>query len=164
MYSKITYYFVDTSVILALNSKSDKHQIKFIQNPSNHFLYTETTKKLLRYHTIPNRFRYVHGNLTRERKDEALDLLGTIWNQRFNNMLSDVYLTSPKQLARFRMDFYTVFEGSSCCHKLGILPSDYIMTPPLLTCNLRFLNKFIMRSDTSEVLEETINKKGFRAP
>ena len=34
MYSKITYYFVDTSVILALNSKSDKHQIKFIQNPS----------------------------------------------------------------------------------------------------------------------------------
>jgi hypothetical protein len=168
----LRYFFIDTNVVIDYDN--DLPDVRgFVDDPRNVLYYTETVKRELsmRSGEIHEKFIFYHSKLTPKMKDMGVKMLAEIWHKRFSNpyamqtvsgdCIRDGFSLDDKHLAKFRNNLFIIFEASSSCHDPGVLPDDMFVTPPLLTRNTDLLKKFIIRKETEDVLENTINLCGF---
>jgi len=97
--SRKNYYFVDTNVIIGYRRKQFDTEIpefiKFIEDKTNEFLYTESVLEELKQPGIsypesskdPNipdkRFRFVESGISLSHKEKTIDLLHDLWDSTF---------------------------------------------------------------------------------
>jgi len=154
MKPKMTYYFVDTNIIISYINEDDIKLIGYINNPDNHFYYTETVRNELNFKNILNEFKYkniVPDIFKYVDSDISPERMNSIFKDIFDE--SKTFILTSEQISKFKNDLKIIFEAGYVCY--DILPKDVFTEPKLLTHNLKLYN-------TSKALLETlINNHGF---
>ncbi|GJM06550.1 MAG: hypothetical protein DHS20C10_02840 [marine bacterium B5-7] len=170
----LSYFFVDTNVIIGYRLEQYQGIRDFIEDPSHKFFYTETVLKELQ--TKKNRFpeadpdklssplfHYITSKISPLHMQKSIALLHKLWLDEFSGeefAAQRGFQLSEKQLLTFNNDLRIVFEAGFTCHAADVLPPDDFRTPPLLTNNMRLLKKFMLTKRAEEVVEQTINMSG----
>jgi hypothetical protein len=163
------YFFVDTNIIIGFQHNEPDIR-EFVKDPDNFFFYTETVQQELlsssKQTTVDSKFQFFNSRLSQSRKLNALTLLDSLWKDRFDgkkHQMRDGFGLTPQMLSRFQNDLFVIFEASNSMFQHNLLPADepVFKTPLLLTNNMRLVNKFILRPETNDLLETTINLSGF---
>lgn len=173
---QISYFFVDTSVILGYRLNQYPGIKAFVENPDLKFFYTETVLDELREDkhlgVIPESdpdskenkfFRYIDSRLKPNHKQSAVNLLQNLWLSQFEGRLKNPrlgYQLNAQQLESIKRDLFIIFESGYACHAPGVLPDDHFITPPLLTNNVQLIKKFVSKPEAQKILEITINLCG----
>jgi hypothetical protein len=147
----VNYFIVDTNVIISYMGKVNDAIIKFIEDDSNKFFYTETvrTELLTKYTDIPGIFKYILTTLPLTSKECAYD------------DLVDGFKLNDDQKKKFRNDIFIVFEAGYICYSDQVMPQDVFEEPALLTNNLKLYSKFIAGESNKNKMERTIGLYGF---
>ena len=139
-------YFVDANIIISYIEYSNNNiinaLIKFINDSTIQFYYTETVKKEVNvgYHIIPDVFKYWDSSLTEYRKNRAY--LGLM-----------EYLKSININETQKNDIYMIFEASYSCY--DVTGNDDFSESYLFTHNLTVYKSW------QKELETIINDSGF---
>ena len=149
----MTYYLVDTNIIISyMNKESPKIQ-EYIDNPNNHFYYTETVQKEVtiteQQNKIPDVFTYINSGISENKKELIFGKL--------KEFLTKLKLTS-NQLSKFRNDLTIIIEAGYVCY--SVTPETEFTEPYLLTNNLNLYRKFIGNPVNKKILEDIINAFG----
>ena len=152
MINKANYYFVDINIVISYIQHENIAMSTYIDDPNNHFFYTETVKQELEVKpmTIPTVFKFISSKLSERRKDLALDDLSS----------DAVFHLSINQKIKFRNDLFIIFESGYSCYDTDVAPVDDLTEPKLLSHNLKLYKKFILEPRHKKRLEEIINLHG----
>jgi hypothetical protein len=140
------YYLVDTCIIIYYMNESFPRLNAFIDNPNNHFYYTDTVRKevMIRGKMIPEIFKYISSPINKEILKYAL-----------GEIKKDMKLT-PRKIKDFENDLTIILEASYYCYEIESQNNEI----SLLTNNLKLLKKFINDKNNEEKLERIINSAG----
>lgn len=145
------YYMLDTNIIISYVTNENIHITNFINDPHNHFYYTNTvkkeyTKQLLKNQQIPDIFKYIDANIEQQKITNIIDRI----EQRMN-------LTAT-QKSKFMNDLTIILEAGFVCY--DILPEGVYTEPLLLTNNLKLFKRFIDIPQNNKDLEDIIGAFG----
>jgi hypothetical protein len=154
-------FFVDANLMILYGRGFDKDLTSFVNDQNHRFFFTETVGAELentqRLHEIPAPFKLVHSKIPDLKKKEAIEFFYETWNLHYSKFPKRKNYTefSPEQLAKFKDDLTIVMEAGYSQYDL-----EDINIRSLITSNLKLYNKFFIREDARDILEETINLNG----
>lgn len=151
MYMGEHYYMVDTNIIIAYVKQENILINNFIDDPHNHFYYTETvekeyTKPTLQFQSIPPIFTRVSANISQQKITNVFDIIEKL-----------MHLTQT-QKNKFMNDLTIILESGFVCY--DVIPKDTFSEPLLLTHNLKLYKKFIDIPQNKKILEDIIGVFG----
>jgi hypothetical protein len=154
-------FFVDANIMILYGRGFDKDLTSFIDDQNHRFFFTETVGIEFEnsgcFRGFPEPFKPIHSKIPDLKKKEAIEFFHKTWGLYYGKFPWRKNYTelSSEHLAKFKDDLTIIMEAGYSQYDL-----EDINIRSLITSNLKLYDKFIMKKDARDILEETINLNG----